>query len=290
MPQQSRLTERAILIAEIDDDPTSPIYTHGQPFDPMPLKAVHAVQCSTEAIAEIVRPFNPHVMVFPNQIAEMGPLRDAAEDNHVTIVFGAQNRESDWLPIMSALNRVVGDNWPRVHVQVIHDRAFFDALKTPLKMFRDFCPYDEYRSILRDCHIALLPLEDTPFNRCESDLKFLECAAEGVVALAGQTVYQDSIMRCNPFEHRGMTWYSVDNFEFWLRRFIKEPSYRERVTTNAYDYVHDHRMLAQHYRARHAWYLELLTSKEALHKELLSRCPELARSDAPASMSLQSVP
>ena len=89
--------ENRILIAEIDDDPTSELYLQGKPFDPMVFRSVHAVQCSTEAIAEICRKYNSNVMVFENQITELPPFipdDSSGGTPNAGIFFGAQNRQS----------------------------------------------------------------------------------------------------------------------------------------------------------------------------------------------------
>ena len=39
-----------------------------------------------------------------------------------------------------------------------------------------------------------MPLDDTPFNRAKSDLKFIEAGACRVASLASSVVYQDSIV------------------------------------------------------------------------------------------------
>ncbi len=274
--QHTLLGLASIVIAEIDDDPTSPQYNHGQPFDPMPLKAVHAIQCSTEALAEVCRQFNPNVMVFENQIAELPELPERSSDIP-WIFFGAQNRQSDWAPIMPAFHRIVRElkKTTGVHVVVVHDREFFDELDEPsVSEFHPFCEYADYRAILRQCDIALLPLEDTPFNRCKSDIKFLECAAEGVAVVASPTVYRATIGGDDCVA--GGLWYlTVEQFDNQLRSLIEMPSLRQRIAEVAYERVRDNRLLSQHYRARYEWYQSLLTSKQALDCSLLERCPEL---------------
>jgi len=267
-----------LLIAEIDDDPTSPVYLDGTTFNPMAFKAVHAVQCSTEAIADIVRQWNPNVMVFPNQIAELPPF--AADDSsggtpNAGIFFGAQNRRADWEPIMPAINKIAKDPGIVVWFDVVHDREFFDALETDAKRFHPFCEYAEYRSILRSCDIALLPLEDNQFNRCKSDLKFLECAAEGVVSLMSLTACKAIDGSCN----LGMFYNAPEGgpltFEYCLRQLLERPDGLKLLAEKHYRYVHDNRLLSQHYRARHDWYLDLVTHRERLTQQLMARCPEL---------------
>ena len=115
-------------------------------------------------------------------------------------------------------------------VQVVYDRAFFDALNTPFKAFEPLCSYDRYKTILSDADIALLPLEPTRFNRHKSDLKFIECAAHGVAALASPTVYDRTIQPCRT----GLIYQSTDDFAAMLDRLIRDgalrPHRRQRLS------------------------------------------------------------
>ncbi len=256
-----------VLIVEIDDHPD---YIG---VDSDWLRGCHAIQCSTEPLAEICRTYNPNVMVFPNQIAELGPIKERQGiGGRVCIFYGAQNRENDWAPIMPAINRIIGEFGDRIAFSVVHDRAFYDALESGKhdKEFYPFCEYSQYRRLIQRCDIALLPLEDTPFNRCKSDVKFLECAAEGVAVLAGTF---DSLTHADPNSY---TWYFNEaTFEHYLRSYIENPKIRAGDTANAYAYVRDNRLLSQHYRRRYDWYRSLVASKPELDASLFERCPEL---------------
>ena len=264
-----------LTIAELDDEPT----TIG--VDPMALRAVHAVQVSTEPLAEIVREFNPNVMVFPNQIAELPPFEPDNESGgtpNAGIFYGAQNRQLDWKPIMPALNRIASSPEFVVWFDVVHDREFFDALETGAKRFHPFLPYDQYRALLHSCDIALLPLEPGRFNECKSDIKFLECAAEGVAVLASETAYSQIVVLEQTMRSEdvyGDAYQSPYDFERSLLRMISIPETRANFARRAYAYVRDNRMLGQHFRKRLSWYQELLRTKSELDRQLFERVPEL---------------
>jgi 2-polyprenyl-3-methyl-5-hydroxy-6-metoxy-1,4-benzoquinol methylase len=270
--QKLWLIDDWLLIAELDDDPEG---LQGYPEnDYIQLRAVHAVQVSTERLAETVRKYNPNVMVFPNQIAELGPYMPFEDDGEIAIFYGAQNREKDWEPIMPAINRIIRDHHPdNLVFRVVHDKAFYDALETGQKTLYSFQAYEGYRGILRCCDIALLPLEPTRFNEHKSDIKFLEAAAEGVCPVA-------------PFwlglPVRGYE--SIDHFEGHLRLIIKHEHLRQKFAEQAYAYVRDHRMLGQHYRARLEWYQSLLSSKPSLDTSLQERVPELFCTSEPRNL------
>ncbi len=276
--QRDAIEAGYLIIAEIDDDPE---HLQGIPeSDFLPLRAVHAVQTTTEVMAETIRRWNPHVAVFPNQIADLPPWEEKPARDRVSIFYGAQNRADDWAPIMPALNWVLNSH-PNAWVQVVHDRAFFEALETDRKAFHPFTEYANYRRILRLCDIALLPLEPSRHNRHKSDLKFIECAAEWVAVLASSTVYGDAI-----FDGRSGLIYHPSpmlSFEDCLCRLIENGGLRHALADHAYAYVRDRRLLSQHYRRQHEWYVDLLKRKPELDRSIFARVPELAPAFASAS-------
>jgi glycosyltransferase involved in cell wall biosynthesis len=165
------------------------------------------------------------------------------------------------------LNRVLATHAGQVHVRVVNDRRFFDALETTAKSFDPFLPYEEFADILHQCDVALLPLLPTPFNEMKSDLKYLQCAGHGVVALASPTVYDRTIQE----GETGFLYRSADELERTLSLLIADRDLRRRVAGNAYRWVRGQRILAQHYRRREAWYRELLGCLPQLNEELRQR-------------------
>ena len=269
---QRALREKGYLIVgEFDDDPAH--FADLERTDFLALRGCHCLQTSTEVMAESLRPYNPHLMVFPNQVAALPPARPTHRSDlgPVTIFFGALNREADWSPILPVLNRVLAAHGDRARVQVVYDRAFFDALTTPHKAFEPLCPYDRYKALLQQADIALLPLEPTPFNRHKSDLKFIECAAQGAVALASPTVYDRTIRH----GETGLIYRSPDEFAALLDRLIRDVPFRHGLADAAYRYVADHRLLSRHFRARHDWYRAMLERREELDADLRRRVPEI---------------
>ncbi len=270
LPGLKDILERGyLLVAEFDDHPNH--WPEIERFGNLSFRAAHAVQTSTDVLAEELRPLNPEIAVFPNQIATLPPPRPARTDGRLSLFFGAFNRQGDWDSLMEPLNRLLGEHPGRIDVQVVHDRAFFDALATTDKRFTPTCDYDGYIDVLRRCDVALLPLNDTLFNRCKSDLKFIECAAHGVVALASPTVYAGSVRD----GVTGLLFHSPADFLEKLRGLVVDPRMRTAIAGRAYEYVRDHRLLAQHFRKRLSWYESLLARKEELDARLFERLPEL---------------
>lgn len=239
------------------------------------IRGMHAVQTSTEPLAEIFRQFNPEVAVFPNQLRELPPPREYAEGDAVTVFFGALNRGPDWQEIMPALNGAAREYGARLRFRVLADRAFYDALRTEHKEFvgrEDFyegryVPYEVYIDTLRTADISLLPLLDTEFNRTKSDLKFIESAGHGAVVLASPTVYRGTVRD----GVTGFLYCSPGEFAERLRFLVEHPGKRRSVAEAAYRYVASERLLSGHYEERLAWYEELLARKEELDAALRER-------------------
>ena len=67
--QRTVLASGYLIVAELDDDPHH--FAELVRSDFLALRSCHCVQTTTEVMAESIRVFNPHVAVFPNQIAEL---------------------------------------------------------------------------------------------------------------------------------------------------------------------------------------------------------------------------
>lgn len=266
---QALLAKDYLIIAEMDDDPRCwPEHEQNQ-F--LTYRACHGIQTTTEPLAAFFRTINPNVAVFPNQLAYLPPQREYPQNNTVKLFFGALNRQADWQAILPTLNQVLADYGEQISAQVIHDREFFEALAITNKVFEPFCDYERYQALLRTCDIALLPLNPTAFNSMKSDLKFIECAGHGVTVLASPTVYKASIQS----GETGLIYDSLTEFSAQLRQLIENPSFRQQLANNAYQWVKQNRLLAQHYRRRWDWYCQMRDELPRLTQELWQRVPEL---------------
>jgi precorrin-6B methylase 2 len=229
--QRELLARRYLIVGEFDDDPQH--FAELVRTDFFALRSCHCLQTTTEVMADTLRAFNPHVMVFPNHVAAPSPPRAELDDQNLagptTIFFGALNREADWVPLLPVLNRVLETLGDQIQVQIVYDRAFFDALLTPYKAFEPLCSYERYHELLHTADIALLPLEPTRFNEHKSDLKFIECAAHGVVALASPTVYGRTAVH----DDTGKVYQSADEFGVLLEQLILDFPLRRRLAENA---------------------------------------------------------
>ncbi|HXA23293.1 MAG TPA: methyltransferase domain-containing protein [Acetobacteraceae bacterium] len=265
------LSDGWLIVTEFDDHPDHFGMLHAD--DQFAFSGVHAVQTSTPALAAILRTRNPEVAVFPNAVRALPDVRNFLDPKVLTVFFGALNREPDWAALMPALNAVAEKAGDRLRFCVLHDRAFFDALKTPHKMFTPTCDYDAYMALLGQCEISFMPLGDTPFNRAKSDLKFIEAGACRVAALASHVVYADSIEE----GRTGLLFRSADELHERLLRLVAMPELARGLGNAARSYVAGERMLAYQVAQRIAWYRSLWARRVELTNALHARMTEPAR-------------
>ena len=164
---------------------------------------------------------------------------------------------------------------------VLADQPSFDLLKTPHKRFVGdlalyggrYVSYETYRQALYAADISLLPLRDNAFNRMKSDLKFIESAANGAVALASPTVYERTLVDgCT-----GCIYRSPEEFSAKLARLIEDAPYRQAIARAGYGYVKEHRLISQHYRERMAAYRWMVAHRAELDLDLEARLQDVRR-------------
>jgi len=259
-----------LIIVDYDDYPDR---AEDIACDYFPLRACHAIQTSTPALAEILRRHNPNVMVFENRVSPP-PAQPRTEREHQDprILFAALNRTEDMLALAPALDAVLNAH-PLAELAVVGDRAVHDAIYSPNKSFFPLLNYTDYWACMDNVDIVLLPLSDTLFNRCKSPLKFLEASARGVAALASPTVYNDLIQH----DHNGLLFADGEQFARGLEILIRRPDQRRRLAEAArVEVMKDWRLTAADFERRLAWYDALDRDREALNRALIARTPELA--------------
>lgn len=270
----SGLTARGnILLQEFDDHPLISEEIVRENY--FTFRAISTVQTSTQYLADVLREFNPHIYLFENQLASLPEQRIYNMQNErVTIFFGALNRRPDWEPLMPAINASIRRYGDRLYFHVLSDHAFYEALETEEKDFaggvRDasiVAPYERYTAALHDADIALLPLRDTEFNRAKSDLKFIEAAGHGAVALASPTVYAET-MRDG---ETGLIFRSPEEFAKKLDLLIECADLRRTLAEHAYRYVAEHRLLEYHLDDYISAYQEMLARREEFERDRRAR-------------------
>jgi SAM-dependent methyltransferase len=259
-----------VIVCEFDDHPDYiPVL---QRPDIQNFRAVHAIQTTTEPLASVLRRHNPEVVVFENAIARLPTVTNFANKDYLTLMIAGLNREDEWPPYIDAINAVSERVGSSLHFEVVSDRALFNRLKTKHKRFSPLCNYGTYHELLEKSEISFMPLSDTPFNRCKSDLKFIEAAACRVVGLASDVVYGSRI----DDGRTGMVFRTTEELEDRLWQLVSDPATARSIGDAGRQYVRDHRMLTHQLSRRAAWYHSLWERRDTLNQSLLARVPELA--------------
>lgn len=263
-----------ILVSEFDDDPSHwPEIKHNKNLN---FTAMHAVQVSTKTLADKIKTMNPEVVVFENCIEQLPQLSEGKWEEikcggRVKVFFGALNRKKDWSMWIKHINNLAIGYNDKIEYIVIHDREFFDALSTKNKKFVPTCNYRTYMEVLKECHIALLPLDDNDFNRCKSDLKFVECAGSEVSVIASKTVYGEVIEDGKT----GRVCEDGDEVEKVIKEWIQDTDIPERLAKNAREWSKDKRLLSAQSERRLEWYKYLWQERDRLTRDIIERVPEL---------------
>jgi len=263
-----------ILVSDIDDDPHQ--WAGYVESDFYAFRGVHAVTVSTEHLASVIRQFNPNVHVFANAILSLPHKESQAPPNSkLRIFFGALNRKADWQVIMPGVRQAALELGDRVEFIVVHDKEFFDALPEGLsKTYLPTLGVDQYMKMLASCDVALLPLNDTTFNRCKSDIKLIECAAAGVAVICSKVVY--SLERRHlAFSHFATT--SQEWRDAILKLACDLPLVHDMVG-NALSYVKTNRMHAQQAPHRLEVYKSLIESRPVLESQRRVRLAQMTGS------------
>lgn len=256
-----------IVVVDMDDDPNH--FPLGVESDFAAYREAHAITVSTDRLGEIIQQFNPNVQVFENAIFAIPDIAEKrTADRKLRIFFGALNRKPDWLPIIEGVKQAASQLRDEVEFVVVHDKEFHDAL--PDDMSKTFLPLvgiDQYTAALASCDIALLPLNDTPFNRCKSDLKLIECAAAQVAVICSKIVYA-----LKP-EHAEFAEFATTSQEWRdaILKLAKDRALIEANTAKALNYVKAKRMHAQQATQRLAYYESLIANRPHLEAQRRTR-------------------
>lgn len=235
-----------------------------------------ATQVTSAALAEHLAPLAPRLAVFPNQLASLPPPRQpragAPTGEGVVVGWGGSVGHLQDLASVAPVLCQWLQATPGARLEIMADPALavlFEA--APAERFRFHCAgsLEHYLRWLQGIDIGLAPLLPTEYNRCRSDVKFLEYAAHGVVPV---------LQRLDPYTAvadgvEGFLFADAQKLRAVLDRLVSDPPLRQRVAAAAYAQVARHRRLDDHASARVAFYRDVQARFPAAQEPL----PELLR-------------
>lgn len=215
-----------------------------------------AVQVSSKALAQRFAQYNPRIGIFANHIAQLPGPRSARRGHEMVVGWGGS--AGHLKDISSAAPLLM--RWLAAHPEA---RLAIMGPPSFEKFFKDASPdrfrfeiagsLEHYCKFVRTLDVGIAPLLPTEYNRCRSDVKFLEYAAHGVVGVMQRMEpYVETIKH----GENGMLFSNETELTAALDRLASAPALRERLAQTAYDYVRRERLLHQHAQERLKFYRE----------------------------------
>jgi glycosyltransferase involved in cell wall biosynthesis len=261
---KSRRAENLLTVFEINDD-----FTAIQPWNPtatffhtpinrsLVYQLIEMSHCSQASAPELERRFGhlpPPCRVFPNHLWQM-PER-LPKPRRLTIGWGGSiGHLEDVAWIVPALRELLGKH-REVRLAIMgygKIRELFDWVRPEQLSLTTPGSLEEYTRFFQSLHIGIAPLQPTDFNRCRSDVKFLEYAAAGAVSVCSDLEpYSDKVQD----RVTGMLFKDPDDLVACLETLIGDEPFRARLQQAAYRYVETERLELSHARDRLRFYEE----------------------------------
>jgi hypothetical protein len=258
----------AKLVMDVDDDPFSvdkehPGYAYHKSHEQdmkFQLKNCDAVTTTTEELKKVLKKYNDKVFVVPNGIDKnIWKLKKQKKrtDGRIRLGWiGSGSHMADRIVVEKAVKTIMA-KYPQVDfyhagmclVEGAENREF---------SYRGTKGYEEYPAFLNglDLDIAIAPIKDTQFNRCKSNIKWLEHSMlKTPMVLSDVTPYK--------MVKHGETGFLAKTTEDWvtyLSLLIENPAECKRIGENAYRSVNQE-WLIEKFLPRYERMFEWLTKK-----------------------------
>jgi len=222
------------------------------------LQEAHQVLVTTVELGRSLETYNPHVVVLPNMLDERlllgGRLPTPFAERRLVIGYmGTTTHDDDLLLILPALKHLARTYPGKLEFQLIggvaHSETWELLTDLPLRVLHLDPAEGEYPLFMLwltgqiRWDIALAPLVDNTFNRCKSDVKFLDYGAIGAAGIYSRMpAYTGSVL------HRETGWLAENTAEAWieaLETLIAAAPLRERLAQNAKAYLYAQRIVAR---------------------------------------------
>jgi tetratricopeptide (TPR) repeat protein len=214
-----------------------------------------AVQTSTPELARRWDEWSRRVVVFPNHLVEVAPLAPPPSRPLTIGWAGSPGHFADWYHIAPRLQRWL-EAHPDLHLAVMCNEFAKPFIQLPAERYH-FMPFGsmtDYWKFLPSLDIGLAPLLPSEYNRCRSDVKFLEYASHGIVGIyADLEPYRETVVDGKT----GMLYKTEDELFQHLDRLVKDAALRQQIRRQAYDYVVKNRRISDHIGKRLEFYRAL---------------------------------
>jgi tetratricopeptide (TPR) repeat protein/glycosyltransferase involved in cell wall biosynthesis len=215
-----------------------------------------AVQFPTPALAHELRSLSPRRAVFPSQQWQPPSLAPLRPMNRTVIGWVGTSAEAEDLRLAIPALTGILDRHPDARVAIMGDPTLGEllaALPADRVSLVEGGPGEATEQFLETLDIGLAPLIPTPFNRTTGDVRFIEYAAHGVLAICADL---EPFRDCVRPGQTGFLFRDPGELETVLERAIAEPEARGAITARAARSVAE-RIERRHAPARLGFYLRV---------------------------------
>ncbi|MEJ5300572.1 MAG: glycosyltransferase [Thermodesulforhabdaceae bacterium] len=218
-----------------------------------------AVQFSSPILKENYGWLNKRHAIFVNHLLTVPDMQKSWQENS-TLEIGYGGSAGHFYDVASIAQDI--SDWIKgkknVRLNIMAAKPIVDLFSSvPSSQLRTFPTGSifEYYDFLKQLHIGLAPLLDTPFNRSRSDVKFLEYASHGVVPVLQKTPPYSDIVKHG---ETGLLFNNSRECIEILENLLNNPEKIKQIAQNARNYILRERMMFQHIKERERFYLELI--------------------------------
>lgn len=205
------------------------------------LRDVDMVVTTTNTLGEYAKNFNSNVYINDNTI----DFNDWWRINHIPneplkiLWAGSPSHYQDFYTIKEPLNKLMkefnfeilmaGSNYPGI----FEDKSRIKSL--PWVTFQAH----SYRMMALNADIAIIPLEDSEFNRYKSAIKFYEVSAMGIPAVVSNVTPYKEVANNN----NALTYKTPNGFYKQMKKLLESEKLRKEVGIKAYNWVYNNKNL-----------------------------------------------
>ena len=236
-----------LTVVDLDDDlwnlmPTNPVYSFWSRPDVQYLLTACAQEAdllttTTHYLADRLAPRNSNVRVLGNMLPADAWDYPAPKEQHAGKVVigwaGSPSHVGDLTLIDEAVRQTL-DRYPHVEFVFVGGPKQPEIAAHPRVRTLPASDIAGYVRMLGGFDIGLIPLSDTVFNRCKSDLKFVEYSMVGIPSIVSKV---EPYLRSVKQGENGFFAASPKDWIKTLARLIDDPELRLAVGTRAQEYA-----------------------------------------------------
>lgn len=240
-----------------------------------------AVQTSTEPLAEIYSRFNPNMATFVNQMTSVGVPEEA--EGPVTVGWGGSDGHFEDIKEIAPYIADWVNSRDDVKFSLMAGLRFKPLFSNiPASKFTWLPPgtLEQYYEFVQSLHVGIAPIRDDEFNRCRSDVKFMEYASRGVVPVCTNAPTYSRTLRNG---ETGFLFNSPEELISTLNRLADDSALRKKVGLAAYEYIKNERSEIKAAGKKLEFYRGLVSNArseggEVISSDYLSRKKSLKKS------------